>query len=97
VKTTNWYEANMGNNHQGLVIEEETGRNVAVAYDKADARLISAAPELLAVCEKALSELEALDKRSQDAEYTDLDDAWGTVEEVMTALREAIDKAKGQS
>jgi hypothetical protein len=30
------YEAKTGN-HQGLIIEEETGRNVAVTYDKADA------------------------------------------------------------
>ena len=46
-KVRTWYEAKTGN-HQGLVIEEGTGRNVAVAYDKADARLIAAAPALLA-------------------------------------------------
>jgi hypothetical protein len=33
------YEAKTGN-HQGLIIEEETGRNVAVTYDKADAPTI---------------------------------------------------------
>ena len=32
---------------QGLVIEEETGRNVAVTYNPEDARLVAAAPELL--------------------------------------------------
>jgi hypothetical protein len=37
-----WYEAKTGS-HQGLVVEEETGRNVAVTYDKADATLIVAA------------------------------------------------------
>lgn len=41
-----WYESKTGN-HQGLVIEEETGRNVAVTYDKADAPLVAAAPALL--------------------------------------------------
>ena len=41
-----WYEANTGN-HQGLIIEEETGKNIAVSYDKKDARLIAAAPDLL--------------------------------------------------
>jgi hypothetical protein len=46
-----WYEAKMGNDHQGLVIEEATGRNVAVAYDKVDAPLIAAAPDLLAALE----------------------------------------------
>jgi hypothetical protein len=45
-----WYEAKTGN-HQGLVVEETTGRDVAVAYDKADAALIAAAPELLAALE----------------------------------------------
>ena len=49
-----WYEAKMGNDHQGLVIDEETGRNVAVAYDKADAPLLAAAPELLAAAQEAL-------------------------------------------
>lgn len=41
-----WREVNTGN-HQGLIVSEETGENIAVAYDKANARLIAAAPELL--------------------------------------------------
>jgi hypothetical protein len=41
-----WHAASTGN-HQGLVIEDETGRNVAVAYDKADAPLIAQAPAML--------------------------------------------------
>jgi hypothetical protein len=41
-----WYEANTGN-HQGLVISENSGKNVCVTYDKSDAALISAAPEML--------------------------------------------------
>lgn len=49
-----WYEAKTGN-HQGLVIEEETGRNVAVVYDKADARLIAAAPALYAALDSLVS------------------------------------------
>lgn len=36
---TTWYEANTGN-HQGLIVEEKTGRNIAVTYDKADAARI---------------------------------------------------------
>jgi len=35
-----WHEARMGNDHQGLIIEEETGRNVAVTYKKEDAPII---------------------------------------------------------
>lgn len=49
-----WYEANTGN-HQGLVVEEGTGRDVAVCYDKADAPLVAAAPELLAALQNALN------------------------------------------
>jgi len=41
-----WYAAKAGNNHQGLVIEEGTSRNVAVTYDVKDAPLAAAAPEM---------------------------------------------------
>ena len=47
-----WYAANMGNDSQGLVIDENTGTNIAVTYDKRDARLIAAAPNLLAALEE---------------------------------------------
>jgi hypothetical protein len=39
-----WYEGNTGT-HQGLVIDEQTGENIAVTYKKENAALISAAPE----------------------------------------------------
>ncbi len=48
-----WYVGKTGN-HQGLVIAEKTGANVAVAYDKADAPILAAAPQMLV----ALTELE---------------------------------------
>lgn len=41
-----WYAANAGN-HQGLVIEYGTGRNVAVTFEKRDAAIIAKAPELM--------------------------------------------------
>lgn len=41
-----WYEANSPG-HQGLVISESTGMNIAVTYDEKDAALIAAAPEML--------------------------------------------------
>lgn len=44
---------------QGLVIDEETGRNVAVTYDPQDAPLVSAAPELLEFVEDLLRYVEA--------------------------------------
>lgn len=50
----NWYWQN-GSSGQGLIIEESTGRSVAVSYEADDAPLLSAAPcmrdELLAVKE----------------------------------------------
>ena len=48
-----WYVGNNSNDSQGLIIEENTGRNVAVSYDPKDAALIAAAPELLAALEDA--------------------------------------------
>lgn len=43
-----WHSANVSGD-QGLIIGDN-GKNVAVAYDKVDAPLIAAAPDLLAAC-----------------------------------------------
>ena len=51
-----WYGKEQSGSEQGLIIDEENGRNVAVAYDKRDTALIAAAPALLAAC-KACEEL----------------------------------------
>jgi hypothetical protein len=40
-----WYGRN-NSNGQGLIIDEETGRNVAISYDEKDTNLLSCAPEL---------------------------------------------------
>lgn len=48
----NWYTANKSGD-QGLVICEDTGRNVAVTYDTNDAQIIAAAPAILAALHKA--------------------------------------------
>lgn len=47
-----WHTASTGN-HQGLVIDDATGANIAVTYDKAHAQLVAAAPDLLAALEIA--------------------------------------------
>lgn len=52
-----WYKAKAGN-HQGLIIEEKSGRTVAVSYEKEDAGLIAAAPELLEACENLIANLD---------------------------------------
>ena len=51
-KQPNWYTGK-GSGGQGTVIEETTGRTVAVAYDEKDAPLLASAPELLAALETA--------------------------------------------
>ena len=35
-----WYEAKMGNDHQGLIVDEVTGENIAVIYKKENAAFI---------------------------------------------------------
>jgi len=75
-----WYETNTGN-HQGLIISEDTGKNIAVSYDKADAKLIAAAPDLLEACQKALQVL-----------HLDSDMEEDFAEEIKT-LTSAIQKA----
>lgn len=46
-----WYAAKSAGRGQGLVIDEDTGRNVAVVYDEKDTKLLAAAPRLLEVLE----------------------------------------------
>ena len=41
-----WYAANMGNDSQGLIVDEKTGANIAVAYDRKHAPLLAAAPAM---------------------------------------------------
>lgn len=47
-QTMGHYYVGKTGNHQRLIIEEATGRNVAVVYDEKDAPALAAAPELLA-------------------------------------------------
>ena len=41
-----WYAANMGNDSQGLIVDEKTGANIAIAYDRKHAPLLAAAPAM---------------------------------------------------
>ncbi len=61
-----WYVANTGS-HQGLIIDENTGRTIAVAYDKADAPLIAAAPDLLAACQVVRAAIRGFSRLDDEA------------------------------
>lgn len=69
---------------QALICDESTGRSVAVAYDKADADLLAAAPELLAALELLL------DEDDGPIVGDGFDNPW------VAEARAAIQKAKGE-
>ena len=52
-----WYAANMGNDYQGLVIDEKTGANIAVTYDKRHAPFVAAAPAMYEALQDAYGKL----------------------------------------
>lgn len=56
-KEINWY-AKANSSGQGLVIEEGTGRTVAVAYDQKDTALLAAAPDMKEAMKKAMQHLD---------------------------------------
>ena len=53
-----WYTTSKPDAAQGLICEEETGRNIAVSYDVRDAHIIAAAPVLLANLEQLVRTVE---------------------------------------
>jgi hypothetical protein len=54
----NWYHNTKSDAVQGLVIEENTGRTVAVAYDPKDTALLAAAPALLTTLRQLVGTLD---------------------------------------
>ena len=76
----NWY-APKSSNHQGTIVSEGDGRTVAVAYDKADAPLLAAAPDLF----EALRDLHAACEFWEDQN-----------DSVLRNAVEAIAKARGE-
>lgn len=54
-----WYAKSLQNKAgQALIIDEETGRNVAVAYDQKDAEMLAAGPRLAAALKRAVEAAE---------------------------------------
>lgn len=68
-----WYEAKTGSD-QGLVVEEKTGKNIAVTYEKKNAELIVTAVNnyqaLLEACELACDFINGIENFNDDAEDT---------------------------
>lgn len=56
----NWYTIVHTSHVQDLIVEEGTGKSIAVAYDKDDAPLVAASPKLLKVCRELLEVQEGL-------------------------------------
>ena len=51
METRTWYSSETGCANQALIIDEATGRNVAVVYEAEDAPLLAAAPRLMRFAE----------------------------------------------
>jgi hypothetical protein len=68
---------------QGLVIDDETGRNIAVAYDPKHTSLIAAAPELLEALQYVAHHWPAMNPNKTGAD-------------AYVKARTAIEKATGE-
>lgn len=55
----NWHSRNSGNG-QALVIEEETGKNIAVAYDEENGDILASAPLAISLLKETLETLESM-------------------------------------
>lgn len=88
-----WYATKAGNDHQGLVIDEDTGATIAVTYDAKNAPLIAAAPDLLAELEQQL------ENAMRDLDYAEIEDdelSVGVLNKRIASMESAIAKAKGR-
>jgi hypothetical protein len=55
-----WYTKSKVDDVQGLIIDEETGKTIAVCYDAKHAQLIALAPKLLEVLKKSEMRIDQL-------------------------------------
>ena len=89
--TPKWYAKTSAGGHQGLVIDESTGRTVAVTYDPKDAVKVAAVNDLLEAAGDALACLENLrsiqqwDKKDGD----EIDEAVDAKTKLQAAIRKA--------
>ena len=89
---TSWHIGRTGN-HQALVICEKTGKNIAVVYDKADAPLIAASPNLLAALER-LAEKTRRANAIQHSGGTILSEDWSELHQITNEAFSTIAQAR---
>lgn len=87
--TKSWYARTSAGDHQGLVIEEETGRNIAVTYDVKDMNKTAAAPSMLKALQHVQGHWNAAQEEGDQSFALDL----ATCPTCMQLVREAIDEA----
>ena len=88
-----WYAANMGNDFQGLVVEEQTGKNIAVAYDKRDAHILAAAPAMYeALCQVKTALFTLADNAGDVPEWNE----GGELYELICTVKAALAQAEGK-
>ena len=84
-----WFVSRRSAGRQGLVICEQSGRNVAVAYDGADAPVLAAAPDLLAACSGVAEDSRLVCNLETGEKH------YPITPDEMGAIRRAIAKARG--
>lgn len=77
-----WYAVKTGN-HQGLVISEDTGENIAVTYKAENAQKIAAMPDLLELAEQIVRAWE------DTKESVPSDIYWGAIAAIQKATEES--------
>lgn len=77
-KMKSWHKARMGNDYQGLVIDDITGENIAVTYKAENASLVAAAPDLLQALQHLLELVEG------NFSYQDKREAYDAIEKATS-------------
>lgn len=82
-QSKSWYTSTKPDALQGLIIDESTGRNIAVSYDPKDAPLIAAAPALFTALKNLLQEAtwdDDSDRATFDVAYAEAQNALALVD-----------------
>ena len=88
-----WYAKNSSGD-QGIVIDANTGRNVAVAYEARDTAILAAAPDMLEGLERLANLYAELDRITRNIELGCHPDARNFVACVVSTVRAAKEDAR---